>query len=48
MEHFVLTGGGGKWNIVVLLPEASDTDIPKGSKLMVSEDILASIKHGST
>ena len=44
MEHFSLVGGG-KWRIIVLLPDASYPDVPKGSQLKLSNDALAIVRR---
>lgn len=36
VEHFSFTGGGGKWNIVAMLPDGTKETIPVDSQLFVS------------
>ena len=41
--HFHLVGGGSQWSIVVRLLDASKDDVPVGSRVLASEQLLASI-----
>jgi hypothetical protein len=40
LEHLLLVGGGRRWDIVVTLPAASRSDVPVGSRVHTSEDVL--------
>ena len=44
VEHFTLVGGKGKCHLVVMLPEAQKSDIPKGTKILVSAEIVEKMK----
>jgi hypothetical protein len=43
VEHFVLTGGGGKWATIIVLPGRSRTDVPLGSRITIDADTLAAL-----
>jgi hypothetical protein len=38
LQHLRLIGGGSKWNIAVVLPEATKESVPIGSRVVVSPD----------
>jgi hypothetical protein len=44
VEHFSLVGGGGKCNIVAMLPKGTKETVPVGSRIFVTEKAHARIR----
>ena len=43
VEHFVLTGGGGKWAGIITFPGRTKDDVPVGSRIWVDAEMLAAL-----